>query len=279
MSLIIGTHQTISKGFAAMGQDAVSIGASTIAFFLRNPRGAGAKPLDEADLAAFRDILRENAFGPLVVHAPYTLNACSATARTRELALEMITDDLARMERLPGSFYNLHPGSHVGQGAEKAIPLVADMLNKAIRPEQSTTVLLETMAGKGSEVGRSFEELAAILEQVEESDKVGICCDACHLFDGGYDLAGNLDGVLERFDKMIGLHRLKAFHINDSLNALGSRKDRHAAIGKGTMGFEATARIINHPALTGIPFIVETPVELEEHGREIASLRAAYTGA
>ena len=269
----IGCHLSAAKGFEAMGKDAVSIGANTFAFFTRNPRGGKAKAIDEKDAEKLLAIMEENCFGKLVAHAPYTLNPCSATAKTREFAYMAMSEDMERMEYLPGNYYDFHPGSHVGQGSEKGIQMIADLLNEIITPQQTTTVLLETMAGKGSEIGSSFEELAAIIERVKLSDKVGVCLDTCHVSDGGYDIIQNLDGVLAEFDRVIGIERLKAMHINDSQNPPGSHKDRHACIGDGTIGKEAILRIVNHPKLIGLPCILETPQpDLSGYGREIKML-------
>lgn len=276
--LILGCHLSSSKGFLALGRNALHIGANTFQFFTRNPRGSKAKPLDLPDAQALRTLMAAHGFGPVLAHAPYTLNACSADARVREFALETMADDLSRMEALPGNFYNLHPGSHVGQGAEAGISLIANTLNQILWPEQATTVLLETMAGKGSEVGRTFEELAAILDKVRLNEKVAVCLDTCHVWDGGYDIVNDLDGVLTQFDKTVGLSRLRAVHINDSMNPLGAHKDRHAKIGEGHIGFEAFRRIINHPALRELPFILETPNDDAGWAREIAMLREAYEG-
>lgn len=275
--LTIGSHLSISKGYAAMGRDALKIGANTLQFFSRNPRGTKAKAIDENDIAAFRQICAENHFGTLLCHAPYILNACSADPRLRELARDTMADDLERMEYLPGHLYNFHPGSHVKQGAEAGIEMIADMLNSILKPEQHTTVLLETMAGKGSEVGRSFEELAAIIDRVELKDKMGVCLDTCHVHDGGYDIVNQLDHVLEEFDRIIGLDRLKAIHLNDSKNPCGSHKDRHEKIGEGCIGMDALVRVINHPLLCRLPFYLETPNELPGYAREIQILRDAYT--
>lgn len=275
--LTIGSHLSISKGYAAMGRDALKIGANTLQFFSRNPRGTKAKAIDENDIAAFRQICAENHFGTLLCHAPYILNACSADPGLRKLARDTMADDLARMEYLPGNLYNFHPGSHVKQGAEAGIEMIADMLNSILKPEQHTTVLLETMAGKGSEVGRSFEELAAIIDRVELKDKMGVCLDTCHIHDGGYDIVDQLDHVLEEFDRVIGLDRLKAIHLNDSKNPCGSHKDRHEKIGDGCIGMNALVRVINHPLLCRLPFYLETPNELPGYAREIQILRDAYT--
>ena len=259
-----------------MGKEALSIGADTLQFFTRNPRGGNARALDEGDVARFLKLAEENHFGPLVAHAPYTLNACAADEKVRDFAFRAMTEDLQRLEFLPGNYYNFHPGSHVGQGAETGIRLIGEMLNRVLHPEQATVVLLETMAGKGSEVGRTFEELRAILDLVKVQDKIGVCLDTCHIFDGGYDLAGNLDGVLEEFDKIVGLSRLKAVHLNDSMNPLGSHKDRHAKIGEGYIGLEALVQVVNHPALQGLPICLETPNDLSGYAREIQMLRKMH---
>ena len=276
--LYIGCHLSSSRGFAAMGRQALELGANTFQFFTRNPRGSKAKDLDPADASALRDLMARHGFGPIVAHAPYTLNLCGAEEKNRTFARETMADDLARLEHVPGQYYNFHPGSHVGQGVEAGIALIADGLNAILRPDQSTTVLLETMAGKGSEVGSRFEELRAILDRVELSDKMGVCLDTCHVSDGGYDIACDLDGVLEEFDKVIGLGRLKAIHLNDSMNPLGSHKDRHQKLGEGTLGLEALERIINHPALRELPFYLETPNDLAGYAREIAMMKEAYQG-
>ena len=274
--LTIGSHLSSSKGFLHMGKEAVKIGANTFQFFTRNPRGGAAKAIDEADVQAFLTFAKEHEFGKIVAHAPYTLNACSADERTREFAFEVMTDDLKRMEYVPGNYYNFHPGSHVKQGAEVGIAMIAEMLNKILTPELHTTVLLETMAGKGSEVGRSFEELRAILDRVELSDQMGVCLDTCHVYDAGYDIVGNLDGVLEKFDRVLGLKRLCAIHLNDSKNPFGSHKDRHEKIGQGSIGLEAITRIVNHPSLRELPFLLETPNELAGYAEEIALLKSVY---
>lgn len=271
--LKIGCHLSSSKGFLAMAKTAEKIGGTTFQFFTRNPRGAKAKALDVEDVNRFLERAGQLGIGPIVAHAPYTLNACGAEERVREFALETMADDLARMEYLPGNYYNFHPGSHVKQGAETGIRLIAETLNAVLKLEQHTTVLLETMAGKGSEVGRSFEELREILDRVELSDHMGVCLDTCHVWDGGYDIAGHLDEVLEEFDRVIGLSRLKAVHLNDSQNPLGARKDRHAKIGEGCIGAEALVRVVNHPALRDLPFVLETPNELDGYEREIAFFR------
>ena len=271
----IGSHISSAKGYEAMGKQALKLGASTFAFFTRNPRGGSAKAIDPADVERFQAMAREHAFGRIVAHAPYTLNACSDKADTRRFAGEAFRDDLKRMEFTPGNYYNFHPGSHVGQGAEEGIRLISEMLNASLSPDMTTTVLLETMAGKGSEVGRSFEELKEIFDRTELSEKLGVCLDTCHVWDAGYDIVGDLDGILTEFDKVIGLNRLKAIHLNDSLNDRGSHKDRHARIGEGHIGWEAFTRIINHPALRELPFILETPNDDAGWTDEIARLRAA----
>ena len=271
--LYIGTHVSSAGGFEKMGRTALAIGANTLQCFVRNPRGARAKAADPADLARLRSLLAEHRFGPIVAHAPYIMNPCSRDEGIRDLAERMMGEDLALMERLPGNYYNFHPGSHVGQGVEEGCRLIAGMLNRVIDPAQSTVVLLETMAGKGSEVGGRFEELRLILDQLALPEKVGVCMDTCHMSDAGYDIIGDLDGVLEAFDRVVGLARLRAVHINDSMNPPGSRKDRHARIGEGTLGTEAILRVITHPALQGLPFLLETPTDDAGHGEEIALLR------
>lgn len=277
--LTIGCHMSVAKGFEKMGLTAVKIGANTLQFFTRNPRGSKAKELDQKDIAAFRLLMNEHHFGKILAHAPYTLNPASSNGHTREFALETLRDDLIRMESLPGNYYNFHPGSHVGGGVQTGIDLISDALNQILFPNQSTIVLLETMAGKGSEIGGSFQELRRIIDGVELQEKLGICLDTCHVSDGGYDIAGRLDQVLEEFDHVIGLSRLKAVHLNDSLNPLGSHKDRHANIGKGTLGLEAFERIINHPVLRDLPFYLETPNDDDGHGEEIALLKSLYHGS
>ncbi|HIT86244.1 MAG TPA: deoxyribonuclease IV [Candidatus Coprocola pullicola] len=274
--LNIGCHLSSAKGFTNMGKEALSINANTFQFFTRNPRGAKAKQIDQQDIAGLCNILKQHRFAPLTAHAPYTLNPCSADPSIRQFALETMKDDLERMELLPHNYYNFHPGSHVKQGVEKGINLIADMLNKVLKPEQTTTVLLETMSGKGSEVGRSFEELKAILDKVDLSDKLGICLDTCHVYDGGYDIVNHLDAVLNEFDAIIGLEKLKAIHLNDSKNPYKSHKDRHEVIGGGYIGIEALVRIITHPKLCHLPFYLETPNELEGYAKEIAVLREKY---
>ena len=270
----IGCHLSASKGFLAMGKTAVSIGANTFQFFTRNPRGGAAKELDTKDISAFLDYSRENGIDVILAHAPYTLNVCSADAGIREFAKNTFIDDIKRMEAIPGNLYNFHPGSHVGQGAETGIAMIADTLNEIIYPEMTTTILLETMSGKGSEVGRSFEEIKDIIDRVEFSDKLGVCLDTCHVYDAGYDVVNDLDGVLEAFDKVIGIDKLRAIHINDSKNPFASHKDRHEVIGGGSIGEEAFARIINHPKLRGLPFYLETPNELDGYAKEIELLKS-----
>lgn len=271
--LHIGCHLSSSKGFAAMGRQALELGADTFQFFTRNPRGSKAKDLDPANAAALVELMAEHRFAPIIAHAPYTLNLCGAEERNRAFARETMADDLRRMEHVPGQYYNFHPGSHVGQGTETGIAYIADGLNAILREDQTTTVLLETMAGKGSEVGGRFEELRAILDRVALSGKMGVCLDTCHVSDGGYDIINDLDGVLTEFDKVIGLSRLKAIHLNDSKNPAGARKDRHACIGEGCIGLEALARVVRHPALKDLPFCLETPNELPGYAREIALMR------
>lgn len=269
----LGAHLSSSGGFYKMGKAALAIGANTFQCFVRNPRGAKAKTINPADLGKLRKLMAEHQFGPIVAHAPYIMNPCSKDEGIRALAAEMMAGDLALMEYLPGNYYNFHPGSHVGQGVEAGCRQIADMLNAVVKPEQQTMVLLETMAGKGSEIGGRFEELRIILDMAQCQDRLGVCLDTCHVSDGGYDIAGDLDGVLEDFDRAVGLSRLKAIHINDSMNPLGARKDRHALIGQGTIGTEAILRVITHPALRGLPFVLETPTDDKGHGEEIAMLR------
>lgn len=274
--LTVGCHLSSSKGYLAMGKDAVKINANTFQFFTRNPRGGNAKAIVPSDVEAYLAFAAEHKITRILAHAPYTLNACSADKNLREFARATMADELDRMEYTPGNCYNFHPGSHVKQGVETGISYIADMLNAILKPEQTTTVLLETMAGKGSEVGRSFEELREILDRVTLSDHMGICLDTCHVWDGGYDIVNHLDEVLTEFDRIIGLSRLKAIHLNDSLNPLGAHKDRHARIGEGHIGKEALIRIINHPALQNLPFYLETPNELDGYAAEIALLRENY---
>ena len=274
----IGCHLSAADGFLAMGRTALSIGANTFQFFTRNPRGSKAKAIDPADVAAFLALAAENEFGTLVAHAPYTINPCSKDEHTREFARMTLADDLKRMEHLPGNVYNFHPGSHTGQGMETGIAQIAETLNAILTPDIRTTVLLETMSGKGSEVGSRFEELREIIDRVELSDKLGVCLDTCHVSDAGYDIADDPDGVLTEFDRVIGLDRLRAVHVNDSLNPVGSHKDRHARIGEGCLGAEALGRVVRHPALQGLPFVLETPNELPGYAREIALLKALREG-
>lgn len=277
--LNIGCHLSSAKGFEHMGREALKINANTFQFFTRNPRGGSAKSIDAGDAARLMELTRQHSFGPLVAHAPYTLNPCSKDQKTRDFAYMAMADDLARMEYLPGNYYNFHPGSHVGQGTEKGIELIAQLLNDILKPDMQTTVLLETMAGKGSEIGGRFEELVAIraLLRPELQAKVGVCLDTCHVHDGGYDIVNDLDGVLAEFDRIVGLTHLKALHINDSLNPCGAHKDRHAKIGEGHIGTDAMVRIIRHPKLAGLPCILETPQEnLAGYGEEIAMLKKEY---
>lgn len=274
--LNIGCHLSATKGFANMGKEALKIRANTFAFFTRNPRGGKAKAIDEKDVKELLKIIDENNFAKLVAHAPYTLNPCSANEKVREFAYIAMKEDLERMEYLKGNFYNLHPGSHTGQGTEKGIELISDMLNNILTEEQSTIVLLESMAGKGSEVGKNFEELAKIIERVELKNKIGVCLDSCHISDGGYDIKNNLDDVIEEFDKVVGLKYLYAMHLNDSMNEIGAHKDRHQKIGEGYLGIETFEKIINHPNLKDLSFILETPNELEGYQKEIEMLRNLY---
>ena len=273
IDMLIGNHLSASKGYAAMGKAALALDANTFAFFTRNPRGGKAKEIDEKDVEKFLNFAKEHEFGKIVAHAPYTMNLCAAKEDVRSFSKEMLLDDLKRMEYTPYNYYNFHPGSHVGQGAEKGIALIAEALNEALKPEQTTTVLLETMAGKGTEVGRTFEELREILDRVELNDKMGVCLDTCHVWDGGYDIVNDLDGVLNEFDRVVGLDRLKAVHFNDSMNDCGSHKDRHAKIGEGKIGAEAMRRVALHPLLEGRPFILETPNDDEGYRREIQMVR------
>ena len=269
----IGCHLSSSKGFLAMGKEAVSIGANTFQFFTRNPRGGAVKPLDLADIGEYRRFAAENNLQPILAHAPYTLNPCAAKESLRGFALDVMRDDLSRLEHIPGSMYNFHPGSHVEQGTEAGISLIVQMLNRVLKQEQTTTVLLETMSGKGSEIGRSFEELQSIIEKVELNEHLGVCLDTCHVYDAGYDIVNELDAVLDTFDKIIGLGKLKAIHLNDSMNPFGSHKDRHEKIGKGKIGLEAFKRIINHAALNSLPFYLETPNDVAGYAQEIALLK------
>lgn len=271
--IYLGAHLSSAKGFYKMGQAALAMGADTFQCFLRNPRGARAKAVDPVDLARLRELMAERRFGPFVAHAPYIMNPCSKDEGIRELAGRMMAEDLAVMAHLPGNYYNFHPGSHVGQGVEAGCRQIADMLDRVVGPEQQTVVLLETMAGKGSEVGGRFEELRMILDLASCRERLGVCLDTCHVSDGGYDIVDDLDGVLVEFDRVIGLDRLKAVHINDSMNPPGSRKDRHALIGQGTIGEEAIVQVLVHPALEGLPFLLETPTDDAGHGEEIKRLR------
>jgi deoxyribonuclease-4 len=275
--LEIGCHLSSSKGYLAMAKEATKIGANTFQFFTRNPRGGNAKDIDPEDVKAFLSYAKDHGINRILAHAPYTLNACSADPAVRDFAFRTMTDDLRRMEYTPGNCYNFHPGSHVKQGPEIGITYIADLLNKVITPEQTTTILLETMAGKGSEVGRTFEELRAIIDRVDLDDHLGVCLDTCHIWDGGYDIVNHLDEVLEEFDHTIGLDRLKAIHLNDSKNPLASHKDRHEKIGEGHLGLETFVQLINHPSLRGLPFYLETPNELDGYAAEIALLRSRYT--
>ena len=277
MGFKIGCHLSSAGGYMAMGKTAVSIGANVFQFFTRNPRGGAAKPIDPADVAAFRDYAAEKGIGPILAHAPYTLNAAGAEERVREFAESTMRDDLKRLELTPGALYNFHPGSHVGQGAETGVALIAGMLGRILAPGWQTTVLLETMSGKGSEVGRNFEELRAIIDSADGGDNIGVCLDTCHVWDGGYDIVGDLDGVLERFDAVLGISRLKAIHLNDSLNVRDAHKDRHACIGRGKIGLDALARVINHPMLRDLPFYLETPNDLDGYRDEIELLKSLRT--
>ena len=273
--LHIGCHLSSSKGFAAMGRTALSIGADTFAFFTRNPRGSKAKEIDPQDVESFLALWELNRAVPLVAHAPYTLNPASSKEDVRTFARETIEDDLAKMEAIPGNYYNMHPGNHLGQGAETGIQLIAACLNEVLPRAEHTTLLLETMAGKGTEVGRTFEELRAIIDRLELPEKVGVCLDTCHVWDGGYDIVSDLDEVLEKFDRTLGLDRLRAIHLNDSKNPLGAHKDRHEKLGVGYIGLEALERVVDHPALRGLPFILETPNELAGYQQEISLMRQA----
>ena len=274
--LNIGCHLSSSKGYLHMGKEAIELGANTFQFFTRNPRGSKAKAMDRSDAEALIDLAEQNGFAPLLGHAPYTLNPASSDPRVREFALMVMKDDLVRMEYLPGNLYNFHPGSHQGQGIEAGIGLIAQILNEVLTQELNTTVLLECMAGKGSEIGTSFSEIKSILSRIELPEKMGVCMDTCHIYCAGYDIVDNLDGVLEDFDKTIGLNHLKAVHLNDSVYPLDSRKDRHARIGQGTIGLEAMINIINHPRLRRLPFYLETPNELSGYAEEIQLLKANF---
>lgn len=272
--IYIGNHVSVSKGYLAMGKEEESLGGNTFAFFTRNPRGGNAKVVPDTDIAALQDFLEEHHYGTLVAHAPYTMNLCSLKPEVREFSKRVFKEDLAQMERLPGQYFNFHPGSHLGQGIEKGVELIVDAMNNTLYPEQSTIVLLETMAGKGSEVGGRFEDLRMILDQIVCKEKVGVCLDTCHIWDGGYDIVSDLDGVLQEFDRVIGLDKLYAIHMNDSMNLIGSHKDRHARIGEGKIGEEALKRVVRHPLLQDKPFILETPNEAEGYRKEIALIRS-----
>lgn len=274
--LTIGAHLSASKGYTAMLKQAQEIGANTFQFFTRNPRGGSAKAIDEKDVANFLELMKSENFPVILAHAPYTLNCCSAKPETREFALNTFADDLKRMEYTPNQLYNFHPGSHTGQGEETGIEQIAEILNNVLFEDMTTTVLLETMAGKGSEIGRNFEELRAIIDRVELSSKLGICLDTCHVHEAGYDIINNLNAVIDEFDKIVGLDRLKAIHLNDSKNPISAHKDRHEKIGEGHIGLEAIERIINHPSLKHLPFYLETPNELDGYAKEIALLRSLY---
>ena len=275
--LHIGCHLSCSNGYLAMGKQAVTLGADTFQFFTRNPRGGSVKPFDAEDAAALNAFMEEHSFAPILAHAPYTLNACAADASIRDFARRTMREDLERLAHIPGAMLNFHPGSHVKQGADTGVKLIAQLLDEVYTGELPTTVLLETMSGKGSEVGRNFEELRAIMDTAKAGDRLGVCLDTCHVYDGGYDIVNDLDGVLEEFDRIIGLSRLKAIHLNDSKNPFASHKDRHEKIGEGSIGLEATVRIINHPQLRHLPFYLETPNELPGYAQEIALLRSRYT--
>ena len=274
----LGCHLSCSNGYLAMGRQAAGLGANTFQFFTRNPRGGSVKPFDRADADALNAFMQEQGFAPVLAHAPYTLNAASGDARVRDFAFRTMREDLERLAHIPGAMLNFHPGSHVRQGADAGVRLIAGMLDTVYTPELPTQVLLETMAGKGSEVGGRFEELRSIMDASKAGDRLGVCLDTCHVHDGGYDIAGHLDDVLGEFDRIIGLSRLKAIHLNDSKNPIASRKDRHEKIGRGSIGLDALVRIINHPALRDLPFFLETPNELDGYAEEIALLRAAYRG-
>jgi len=274
--LNIGCHLSISDGFEAIAKQAIAIGANTFQFFTRNPRGFKAKDMDEQDIKKFLKISKENNFCKVLAHAPYTLNPCSADESVRVLAKNIFIDDLRRMEFIPDNMYNFHPGSHVGQGVKTGIKLIVKLLNDILKPEQTTTVLLETMAGKGSEIGSNFEELKTIIDEIDLHEKIGVCFDTCHVYDAGYDIINSLDDVLERFDKIIGLKKLKAIHLNDTKNPFSSHKDRHEKIGKGNLGLEAIGKIINHPKLKNLPFYLETPNEIDGYANEIKLLKSLY---
>lgn len=272
--LNIGCHLSISNGFEAIGKQALEIGANTFQFFTRNPRGGSARKIEQSDVDALKQLMSENGFSQILAHAPYTMNLCSAKPETREFALNTLKNDLLRMEYLPDNLYNFHPGSHTGQGVEKGLEQIISALNEAMFPEMNTTVLLETMAGKGSEIGGKFEELSAIINGVEYKDRIGVCLDTCHVFDAGYDIVNHLDEVLDDFDRIIGLDRLKAVHLNDSMNYLGCHKDRHQKIGEGAIGLDAFKSIINHPQLKNLPFFLETPNDTDGYAYEIKLLKS-----
>ena len=271
----IGCHLSSSKGYESMAKDAIAIDANTFQFFTRNPRGGNAKAINEKDVERFLTIAKEKDITPLLAHAPYTLNACSADPKLRDFAKRTMADDLARMEYTPGNMYNFHPGCHVKHGVKTGIEYISQMLNEILSPDQTTTVLLETMAGKGSEIGGCFEELKQILDLVDLSDHMGVCLDTCHVWDGGYDIVNHLDDVLNEFDRIIGINRLKAIHLNDSQNPLGAHKDRHAKLGEGYIGIDTFKRIVTHPILGKLPFYMETPNDLEGYAREIHMMREA----
>ena len=273
--IYIGNHLSSSKGFLAMGRMAVELGGNTFAFFTRNPRGGAAKKIDKADADALMKFMADNNFGKLVAPAPYTMNVCAAKEDIREFSREMLKDDLERMNYLPGNYYNFHPGSHVKQGVDAAIEMIADAINYAVKEEHNTTILLETMAGKGTEVGRNFEEIRAIIDRVDLKDKIGVCLDTCHVWDGGYDIS-DIDNVLSIFDEVIGLDRLKAVHLNDSKNILDSHKDRHERIGQGMIGAEVLKKVVTHPLLQGKPFILETPNDDDGYKEEIALIKSWF---
>lgn len=274
--LNIGCHLSASKGYAHMAKEAVSIGANTFQFFTRNPRGGTAKEINEKDIEDFYKIAKENNFCNILAHAPYTINICSVNADTRRFGIDTMKDDLKRMEYTPNNLYNFHPGSHVSQGVDVGIKLIVEALDEILTPEQNTIVLLETMAGKGSEIGRSFEEIRKIMDEVKLSEKLGVCLDTCHIYDAGYDIVNDLDGVINEFDRVIGLERLKAIHLNDSKNPFASHKDRHEKIGEGSIGLETFEKVINHPKLRHLPFFLETPNEIDGYAKEIEILREKY---
>lgn len=275
----IGCHLSVTKGYHHMGKEALSIGADTFQFFTRNPRGGSSKKLDMADVSSLLALMQAHQFGPVLAHAPYTVNPCSADARVREFAFEVFVEDLEKLQAIPGTYYNFHPGSHVGQGTETGIMLITELINRVMFPEMTTTILLETMSGKGSEIGRSFEEIKAIIDGVHQTESIGVCLDTCHVYDAGYDIAHHLDSVLDDFDRIIGLDRLKAIHLNDSKNPMGSAKDRHERIGEGFLGLDAIENIINHPKIKHLPFYLETPNEIPGYAEEIALLKRLKKGA